>query len=166
MKVRGQKVTSLTNAKAVYLTLEQSHFVPALDRAHLHELVKACVFHRVREARQGIDELQISVTVASPMYDLQEDYSDICSLVDGAIVDAMDFLPEATTTDKDYQAIVEGAIAGIELTKREAIRKAEAEIRKIQAYIEDQEAELSQVNNAVVSHLYPAPNVNPVLGSG
>jgi hypothetical protein len=150
-------VTSLANATA-YLTLEQKRPIPTIDRSRLRDLVKACVFHRVRETRQGMDELQVSVTVASPMYDLQEDYKDICSLVDEAITDAMDFLPEPPANERDYQAIVEGAIAGIELTKREAILKAEADIRKIQAYIEDQEVELNQVNNAVVSHLYHAPN--------
>jgi hypothetical protein len=151
-------VTNITNTRPAHLIQEQNRPVPTPDRSRLRDLVKACVFHQVREKRRGVDELQVSVTVASPMYDLQESYGDICALVDRAIADAMDFLPEAPTNPEDYRAIVEGAIAGIELTKREAILKAEADIRKIQDYIEDQEAELNRVNNAVVSHLYHAPS--------
>jgi cell division protein FtsL len=49
--------------------------------------------------------------------------------------------------------VIEGAVAGIELTKRQAILKAQAEIQKIQSYIDDQEAELKQLNACILTHL-------------
>lgn len=121
--------------------------------SHLRDIVKACVFHRVRDMRQGVDDLQVTVTIASPLYDLQESYGDIRCLVDEAIADAVAFLPEVLPGEGAKGAVIEGAIAGIELTKRQAIFKAQSEIQKIQSYIDDQEAELKQLNACVLAHL-------------
>jgi hypothetical protein len=128
--------------------------LPATNRlSHLRDIVKACVFHRVRDLRKGTDDLQVTVTIASPLYDLQENYGDIRCLIDEAIADAVAFLPEVTPSDAANGAVIEGAIAGIELIKRQAILKAQAEIQKIQSYIDDQEEELKQLNTCVVTHL-------------
>jgi hypothetical protein len=121
--------------------------------SHLRDIVKACVFHRVRDMRKGADDLQVTVTIASPLYDLQESYGDICCLIDEAIADAVAFLPEIPPGDGANEAVIEGAIAGIEMTKRQAILKAQAEIQKIQSYIDDQEAELKQLNACILTHL-------------
>jgi len=103
--------------------------------------------------RKGADDLQVTVTIASPLYDLQESYGDIRCLIDEAIADAIAFLPEVTPSDATNRAVTEGAIAGIELTKRQAVLKAQAEMRKIQSYIDDQEAELKQLNAYITTHL-------------
>jgi hypothetical protein len=130
------------------------HPLQALGRlSHLRDIVKACVFHRVRDMRKGVDDLQVTVTIASPLYDLQESYGDIHCLIDEAIADAVAFLPEISPGEGANEAVIEGAIAGIELTKRQAILKAQSEIRKIQSYIDDQEAELKQLNVCIVTHL-------------
>lgn len=121
--------------------------------SHLRDIVKACVFHRVRDMRKGVDDLQVTVTIASPLYDLQDSYGDIRSLIDEAVADAVAFLPEIPPGDSANEAVIEGAIAGIELTKRQAILKAQSEIRKIQSYIDDQEAELEQLNVCILNHL-------------
>lgn len=121
--------------------------------SHLRDIVKACVFHRVRDMRKGADDLQVTVTIASPFYDLQEYYGDICCLVDEAIADAVAFLPEIAPGERANEAVIEGAIAGIELTKRQAILKAKLEMQKIQLYIDDQEAELKQLNASVLTYL-------------
>jgi hypothetical protein len=148
-------MTSLTHMRSTRAAHILGRSTPVPSRlSHLRDLVKACVFHRIKETRQGVDELQVTVTIASPLYDLQEEYRDVCALVDESIGDAMAFLPEIVPNEAAHKAIVEGAIEGIELTKREAILKAQAEIEKIQAYIADQEAELNQINKCVVNHLY------------
>ncbi|NJR40136.1 MAG: hypothetical protein HC781_16585 [Leptolyngbyaceae cyanobacterium CSU_1_4] len=121
--------------------------------SHLRDIVKACVFHRIRDVRNGVDDLQVTVAIASPLYDLQESYDDIYCLVDEAIADAVAFLPEISPSDAADRAVLEGAIAGIELTKRQAILKAQVEIQKIQSYIDDQEAEIEQLNTSILDHL-------------
>jgi hypothetical protein len=147
-------MTSLTSVRSAKITPSLDRSMPVPSRlAHLRDLVKACVFHRIKETRQGVDELQVTVTIASPLHDLQEEYADICALVDESIGDAIAFLPEITPDEAAHKAIVEGAIEGIELTKREAILKAQAEIEKIQAYITEQEVALNQINTCVVNHL-------------
>jgi hypothetical protein len=35
--------------------------------SHLRDIVKACVFHRVRDMRKGADDLQVTVAIASPV---------------------------------------------------------------------------------------------------
>jgi hypothetical protein len=163
-------MTSLTHMRSARLTQSLDRSMQNPNRIfHLRDLVKACVFHRIKETRQGVDELQVTVAVASPLYDLQEEYTDVCALVDESIKDAMAFLPEVPHSEVAQKAIVEGAIAGIELTKREAILKAQAEIEKIQAYIADQEAELDQINSCVINYLYRSstqalPGSNTELG--
>jgi hypothetical protein len=148
-------MTSLTHTRSARMNHSSDRSLIVASRlSHLRDLVKACVFHRIKETRQGVDELQVTVTIASPLYDLQEEYADVCTLVDESIGDAIAFLPEIDPSDAAHKAIVEGAIAGIELTKREAILKAQAEIEKIQAYIADQEAELNQINKCILNHLY------------
>ena len=138
--------------------------------SHLRDIVKACVFHRVRDMRKGADDLQVTVTIASPLYDLQEGYDDIRCLIDEAIADAVAFLPEIPPGDGANGAVIEGAIAGIELTKRQAILKAQLEIRKIQSYIDDQEAEIKQLNGCILTHLqnnyFKAPPYNGSRLSG
>ncbi|MBW4515687.1 MAG: hypothetical protein KME11_10725 [Timaviella obliquedivisa GSE-PSE-MK23-08B] len=120
--------------------------------SHLRDIVKACVFHRVRDMRKGADDLQVAVTIASPLYDLKETYSDIYCLIDEAIADAIAFLPEIPSSDASERAVMEGAIAGVELTKRQAILKAQAEIQKIQSYIDEQEAEIEQLSTCILEH--------------
>lgn len=121
--------------------------------SHLRDIVKACVFHRIRDMRKGADDLQVTVTIASPLHDLQQGYDDIRCLIDEAIADAVAFLPEIAPGEGANGAVIEGVIAGIELSKRQAILKAESEIQKIQSYIDDQEAELKQLNACVLAHL-------------
>jgi hypothetical protein len=148
-------MTSLTHTRSARMTHSLDHSMPVPScLSYLRDLVKACVFHRIKETRQGVDELQVTVTIASPLYDLQEEYADVCAVVDESIEDVMAFVLEIDPSDAAHRAIVEGAIAGIELSKREAILKAQAEIDKIQAYIAEQEAELDQINKCVVNHLY------------
>jgi len=103
--------------------------------------------------RKGADDLQVTVAIASPLYDLQESYGDIHCLIDEAVADAIAFLPDISPSDAASAAVIEGAIAGIELDKRQAILKAQAEIQKIQAYIDDQEAEIKQISACIVDHL-------------
>ena len=122
--------------------------------SHLRDIVKACVFHRVRDMRKGADDLQVTVAIASPLYDLQDGYGDIYCLIEEAIADAVAFLPEVSPSDAARAAVVEGAIAGIELTKRQAILKAQGEIQKIQAYIDEQEAEVKQLSACILDHLH------------
>lgn len=127
---------------------------PAPSRlSHLRDIVKACVFHRIRDMRKGADDLQVTVSIASPSYDLQESYGDIHCLIDEAVADAIAFLPDICPSDAASAAVIEGAIAGIELNKRQAILKAQAEIQKIQSYIDDQEAEIKQLSACTVDHL-------------
>jgi hypothetical protein len=127
---------------------------PAPSRlSHLQDIVKACVFHRIRDMRKGADDLQVTVAIASPLYDLQESYGDIHCLIDEAVADAIAFLPDISPSDAASAAVIEGAIAGIELDKRQAILKAQAEIQKIQAYIDDQEAEIKQISACIIDHL-------------
>jgi hypothetical protein len=120
---------------------------------HLRDIVKACVFHRVRDMRKGADDLQVTVAIASPLYDLQDGYGDIHCLIEEAIADAVAFLPDVSPSDASRAAVIEGAIAGIELTKRQAILKAQGEIQKIQSYIDDQEAEVKQLSACILDHL-------------
>ena len=147
-------MVSLINSQAVTSVVRNVHPLQVTSRlSHLRDIVKACVFHRVRDMRKGADDLQVTVTIASPLYDLQESYGDIRCLIDEAIADAIAFLPEVTPSDATNRAVTEGAIAGIELTKRQAVLKAQAEMRKIQSYIDDQEAELKQLNAYITTHL-------------
>lgn len=147
-------MVSFVKAQTMKSLVRNVHPLPSTNRlAHLQELVKACVFHRVRDMRKGVDDLQVAVTIASPLYDLQKSYGDIYRLINEAIADAVAFLPEVVPGEAANEAIIEGAIAGIELTKRQAILKAQAEIQKIQSYIDDQEEELKQLNACIVAHL-------------
>lgn len=126
--------------------------LPAPNRlSHLRDIVKACVFHRIRDMRKGADDLQVTVTIASPLYDLQANCDDICNLIDEAIADAVAFLPGIAPGADADEAVIKGAIAGIELTKRQAIIKAQSEIQKIQSYIDDQEAEIEQINACIIN---------------
>jgi len=128
-------------------------FPPSSRLSHLRDIVKACVFHRIRDMRKGADDLQVTVAIASPSYDLQESYGDIHCLIDEAIADAIAFLPDISPSDAASAAVIEGAIAGIELNKRQAILKAQGEIQKIQSYIDDQEAEIKQLSADIFEHL-------------
>lgn len=125
--------------------------------SHLRDIVKACVFHRIRDMRKGVDDLQVSVAIASPLYDLHDNYDDIHSLIDEAITDAVAFLPEISPSDAANIAVMEGAIAGIELSKRQAILKAQEEINKIQSYIDDQELEIKQLNASILTYFKNKP---------
>jgi hypothetical protein len=148
---RTQSATVVPNA----VMANKVHPIRPNNRlSHLRDIVKACVFHRIKDMRQGVDDLQVNVVVASPLYDLQDEYCDIRALVDEAIADAVAFLPEVCPDDAANKAVIEGAIAGIEMTKRQAILKAQAEIQKIQAYIDDQEAELRSINDSIAAHLH------------
>lgn len=147
-------MVSFVKTQTVRSMVSNVHPLPVTGRlCHLRDIVKACVFHRVRDLRKGADDLQVTVTIASPLYDLQETYGDIRCLIDEAVADAVAFLPEVAPSDAANGAIIEGAIAGIELNKRQAILKAQAEIQKIQAYIDNQENELQQLNHCITTHL-------------
>jgi hypothetical protein len=147
-------VVSLANVQPAALLVE-SRESGAVDNglAQIRDVVKACVFHRLREKRRGVDDLQVRVTTASPMYDLQEENNDILSLVEEAIADTVVFLPKILPNESAKQAVIAGAIEAIELSKREAIARAQAEIQKIQAYINEQEAELTQLTHSIATHL-------------
>lgn len=147
-------MVGLTETKTINSLSSNAQSFQASSRlSHLRDIVKACVFHRIRDVRKGADDIQVTVAIASPLYDLQDTYGDIHCLVDEAITDAVAFLPEISPSDAANTAIIEGAIAGIELSKRQAILKAQEEIRKIQSYIDDQELEIEQMNTCILAHL-------------
>jgi hypothetical protein len=147
-------VASLVNLPSATLTIRSNNPAEVEDGVgQLQDIVKACVFHRIKEKRQSADELQVRVAIASPMYDLQGDYGDILSLIEEVIADTVAFLPKILPHQAAQQAVIAGAIEAVELPKREAIAKAQAEIQKIQFYINEQEAELAQLSRSVAIHL-------------
>jgi hypothetical protein len=154
-KTQGAKpVASLTHVRSATLAIQSKDLVEVEDGlGQLQDVVKACVFHRLREKRQGVDELQVKVTIASPMYDLQGEYDDILSLVEEAIADTVAFLPKILPNESAKQAVIAGAVEAVELSKREAIDRAQLEIKKIQSYINDQETELAQLTHSVAASL-------------